>query len=44
MIYTHSSKIQIIETLIRAIHIIETKYENKMMFVRSDDERTLRSK
>ena len=44
MIYIHLNKIQIIETFIQVIHIIETKYENKMMFVHSDDEKTLKNK
>ena len=34
LIYTHSNKIQIIETFIRTIHFIETKYENKVILVR----------
>ena len=41
MIYTHESKDQITKMLIRIIHIIETKYEDKIVFVRSDDERAL---
>ena len=43
MIYIHSSKIQIIETLIRVIHIIKIKYKDKVIFVRFDDERALES-
>ena len=41
MIYTHENKEQITKMLIRIIHIIETKYENKIVFVRFDDERAL---
>ena len=44
LIYIHSNKIQITETLIQVIYVIETKYENKMMFIRSDDERILKNK
>ena len=44
MIYIHLSKVQIIEMLIRVIYIIKTKYENKIIFVRSDDERALKNK
>ena len=44
MIYTHLSKAQVIETLIRVIHIIGTRYEGKVVFVRSDGERVLESK
>ena len=43
MIYIHLSKTQITETLIRIIHIIKTRYEDKVIFVRSDDERALKS-
>ena len=43
MIYIHSSKTQITETLIRVIHIIKMRYEDKVIFVRSDDERALKS-
>ena len=42
MIYTHSSKTQIIKILIRVIYIIKTKYENKIVFVRSNDKRALK--
>lgn len=41
MIYTHPSKAQATETLIRAIHTIETRYGGKVVFVRSDGERAL---
>ena len=41
MMYTHESKRSATEILIKAIHIIETRYKNKMMFVRFDDERSL---
>ncbi|KAG6995781.1 hypothetical protein G7Y79_00042g078860 [Physcia stellaris] len=41
MIYTHESKGQATEVLIRAIHTIETRYNGKVVFVRSDGERAL---
>ena len=41
MIYTHKNKKSTIEILIKIIHIIETKYEKKVIFVRSNDERSL---
>ena len=41
MIYTHESKGSATEVLIRAIHTIETRYKRKVVFVRSDGERSL---
>ena len=44
LIYIHLNKIQIIKTFIQIIHIIKTEYKDKVMFVRSDDEKTLKNK
>lgn len=41
MVYTHQSKAQATEMLIRAIHTIETRYSGTVVFVRSDGERAL---
>ena len=41
MIYTHENKKSTIEILIKVIHTLETKYEKKVIFVRSNDERSL---
>lgn len=41
MVYTHASKGSATEILIRAIHTIETRYQGKVVFVRSDGERSL---
>ena len=42
MIYTHLNKTQTTKILIRAIHIIEIRYKNKIMFVRNDEKRALK--
>ena len=41
MVYTHPSKAQVTEILIRAIRTIETRYKGKVVFVRTDGERAL---
>lgn len=41
MVYTHPHKSQATDILIRAIHTIETRYGGKVVFVRTDGERSL---
>ena len=41
LMFTHAHKIKAIEILIKVINIIETRYNDKVMFVRSDEERSL---
>ena len=41
MIYTHEAKKSVTKIFIRVIYTIETRYKNKMIFVRFDDERSL---
>ena len=44
MIFTHRNKSQATDILIKVINIIKIKYSDKMMFIRSDGERSLEEK
>ena len=44
MIYIHEIKKSIIEIFIRIIYTIETRYKNKMIFARFDEQRLLNKK
>ena len=41
LMFTYAHKSKVIEILIKIINIIETKYNDKVMFVRSDEKRSL---
>ena len=44
MIFTYRNKSQATNILIKVINIIKIKYNDKMMFIRSDGERSLKEK
>ena len=43
LMFTYAHKSEVIEILIRIINIIKTKYNDKMMFIRSDEKRSLKT-
>ena len=43
LIYTHAHKSETSEIIIKIINLIETKYNGKMMFIKSNKEQSLRT-